>query len=216
MTNILINEVFYSIQGEGRSLGKPSIFVRLGACNLKCTWCDSKYTWHPDFIDNQQSTIEKLVKEIKKYPCKHLVITGGEPLLQQKAIKKLLEALADYTSEIETNGSIPLDSNKQIIQVNCSPKLSNSGNDPYELKILPKNKKAWYKFVIQKKEDLKEIQSFQKKYKIPNKRIYLMPEGIDSETLNKRSKWLVEICKKEGYYFSPRLHVLIYGNVRAT
>lgn len=214
--SILVNEVFYSIQGEGRSLGKPSIFVRLGACNLQCTWCDSKYTWHPDYIDNRQSTIKDLIKKIKKYPCKHLVITGGEPLLQQKSIKALLGELNDYTAEIETNGSISLKPNKQVIQVNCSPKLSNSGNKPYELKILPNNKKVWYKFVVQSKNDLKEIKSFQKKYKISNERAYLMPEGIDEKILNERSKWLVEICKKEGYNFSPRLHVLIYGNKRAT
>ncbi len=146
MSNILINEVFYSIQGEGKSLGKPSIFLRLGGCNLKCSWCDSKYTWHPNFIDNKQSDLKSLINEIKKYPCKHLVITGGEPLLQQNRIKALLNELKDYTAEIETNGSLPLKPNKQIIQVNCSPKLSNSGNKSYDLKILPINKKVSYKF----------------------------------------------------------------------
>jgi len=212
---LLINEIFYTIQGEGKNAGKPSIFVRLGGCNLACTWCDTKYTWHPKYADNQVWSIERALKEIKRQPCKHLVITGGEPMLQQDKIITLLKKLPGYTAEIETNGSIPSKINRYIEQINCSPKLKNSGNSAYPLKLLPANKKVLYKFVVQKKSDLDEIKAYIQKYKLPKERVYLMPEGTTKTTILKRSEWLVDLCKKEGYNFSPRLHIMLYGNKRA-
>jgi 7-carboxy-7-deazaguanine synthase len=214
--NILLNEIFYSIQGEGPNMGKPSIFVRLGACNLKCMWCDSKFTWDPKVADNKKSTLAAVIKKVKSYPCTHLVITGGEPMLQQTAIKTLLQSLPNHTAEIETNGSIPCSINRHIEQINCSPKLKNSGNKPYPLKIKPSNKKAIFKFVICKPSDLKEIKAYIQRYKIPHSKVWLMPEGITKKAIVEKSKWLIEICKKEGYNFTPRLHILLYGNKRKT
>ncbi len=212
---LLVNEIFHSIQGEGPNVGKPAVFVRLGGCNLKCKWCDTKYTWHPKQSDNKTLTIEKVVQEIKKYPCKHLVITGGEPLLQQDGIKDLLDKLKGYFVELETNGSLPCKIFGLIDQINCSPKLSNSGNPSYPLSLKPSNKKVLYKFVVRNREDLKEISVFIQKNKIPKEKVYLMPEGTVRNTILKRSKWLIEICKKEGYNFSPRLHIMLYNNKRA-
>lgn len=211
---LLINEIFYSIQGEGRNIGKPSIFVRLGGCNLACTWCDSKYTWEPKVADNEVQALESVIKEIKKHPCKHLVITGGEPFLQQDKIEALMKELKGYTAEIETNGSIENKINRHLTQINCSPKLSNSGNKSYPLKIKPTNSKAIFKFVVQKKEDINEIQTYIKDNKLPKERIYLMPEGTTKAVLQKRSKWLIDLCKQEGYNFSPRLHIMLYGSER--
>ncbi len=211
---MLINEIFYSIQGEGPSIGKPSVFLRLGGCNLKCKWCDSKYTWDPKVSDNKVMKLDQIIKKIESYPCNHLVITGGEPVLQQDGLKELLSELKKYYVEIETNGSIALKINKYIEQFNCSPKLKNSGNLPYPLKILPTNKKVIYKFVISNKSDLNEVKKYCKKYKIPKNRTWLMPEGTSKADILKRSKWLIEICKKEGYNFSPRLHIMLYGNER--
>jgi len=215
MMKLLVNEIFYSIQGEGPTIGKPAVFVRLGGCNLACAWCDSKYTWDPKCADNKVWTIKKIIREIKKYPCRHLVITGGEPLLQQDKLKILLSKLKGYTAEIETNGSLPIKISRLIEQINCSPKLKNSGNPTYSLRVKPTNKKVLYKFVVQKGENLKEINAFIRKYKIPKKKVYLMPEGISRDAILKRSTWLIEICKKEGYNFSPRLHIMLYNNKRA-
>lgn len=211
---MLINEIFHSIQGEGPSIGKPSIFLRLGGCNLKCTWCDSKFTWDPKVADNKVMSETEIIKKIKSLPCKHLVITGGEPLLQQERLKSLLEKLKTYTAEIETNGSISLKIGKLIEQINCSPKLSNSGNKPYKLAVKSTGKKVFYKFVVKDKKDLSEIKACIRQNKIPVNRTYLMPEGITKAEILTRSKWIVEICKKEGYNFSPRLHIMIYGNQR--
>lgn len=211
---LLINEIFFSIQGEGPNMGKPAIFVRLGGCNLACSWCDSKYTWDPKQADNKVSDLMTLVKQIKKYPCKHLVITGGEPMLQQDKIKALLEKLPGYTAEIETNGSIESKITDLVEQINCSPKLKNSGNPSYPLSLKPTNKKVLYKFVVQKRADVAEIKAYVKKYKLPKERIWLMPEGTTKSAIEKRSKWLIEVCKKEGYNFTPRLHIMLYGNQR--
>ena len=211
---LLINEIFYSIQGEGPLTGRPAVFLRLGGCNLKCKWCDSKFTWHPKYADNKHMTIEQVIKKIKQYPCNHLIITGGEPLLQQDKIISLLKKLSKYTIEIETNGSISLKINKYIEQINCSPKLKNSGNTSYPLKIQLTDKKVIFKFVIKDKNDLKEIKTYIKTNKISQEKVYLMPEGTNRTKILERSKWLIEICKKEGYNFSPRLHIMLYGGRR--
>src|SRR3989338_2506535 len=106
---MILNEVFYSIQGEGLNAGKPAIFIRFGNCNLKCTWCDTKYTWDPAVSDNFEAPLERVFEEIRKYPqCKHLVITGGEPMLQQDAISAIRREFPDYYIEVETNGSQPV------------------------------------------------------------------------------------------------------------
>lgn len=214
--NVLFNEIFYSIQGEGPNLGKPAIFLRFGACNLRCTWCDSKFTWDPKVQDNFQTTVEAIIKQIKRYPCKYLVITGGEPMLQQKAIAEIMKALPGYTAEIETNGSVESKIDHYLTQINCSPKLKNSGNKPYFLKIKSTNKKAIFKFVITKPENLKEIKAYIKKYQIPSSKVWLMPEGVTKRAIEEKSKWLIEICKREGYHFTIRLHILLYGNQRKT
>jgi len=181
---------------------------------LACSWCDSKFTWDPEVSDNRLATIAEVVKEIKKYKCKHVVITGGEPMMQQDKLKAIIEKLPGYTFEIETNGTISCKITKYLEQINCSPKLKNSGNQPYSLKISPQNRKSIFKFVVQRKEDLRDIKTYVRQNKIDKSKIYLMPEGMNKKVVQERSKWLIEICKKEGYNFTTRLHILIYGSER--
>lgn len=144
-------EIFYSIQGEGKSLGKPSIFIRLSLCNLYCVWCDTDYTWNwegTDFIHSKDknSSYKKFIKEdcliqipnsaiieeLKKYNCNNVVVTGGEPMVQLKELTLLLKELKEsknsYYIEIETNGTLkPTGSIDALIdQYNVSVKLSNS------------------------------------------------------------------------------------------
>ena len=100
-----INEIFYSIQGEGNWTGLPNIFIRTSGCNLRCTYCDTKYSYE----SYTEMKIEKIFNEIKKYNCKYICITGGEPLIH-KDIRKLLKILLEnkYNISIETNGSIDI------------------------------------------------------------------------------------------------------------
>jgi 7-cyano-7-deazaguanosine (preQ0) biosynthesis protein QueE len=229
---MILNEIFYSIQGEGMNVGVPAIFVRFGNCNLKCKWCDTKFTWHPDFRDNREVAMAKVFARIRKISpqCRHLVITGGEPLLQQNAICLFRRKFKDYYIEVETNGSIAptAECEKAVDLFTVSYKTKNSGNAPYELKVAQKieeiaspfgklrarKDKVVFKFVVADKKDFAEIEKIIKKYKLPSGKIFLMPEGVTREVVLKRQKWLVEICKKRGYRFSPRLHVMIWGNLR--
>lgn len=211
MPTMQVNEIFYSIQGEGINLGLPSIFLRLSGCHLRCVWCDSKFTW--DFKSGKKMSTNEIVAEIKKFPCKNLVITGGEPLIQQSEIIALLQKLKGYYVEIETSGTLETYLNEYIHHYNCSPKLSNSKNPRTTLQNLPVEK-TYYKFVVDKPEDLEEIKNFLKKHKIPREKVFLMPQGIKKREIAERSKWLVEICKKENFRFTPRLHINIWGNKR--
>jgi 7-carboxy-7-deazaguanine synthase len=206
-----VSEIFHSIQGEGPSIGTPTIFLRLAGCHLRCTWCDSKYTW--DRMSGKEMSTTAILKELKKFPCKHLVITGGEPLLQQNALIELLKKLKGYFIEVETSASLKPFINEYVDQYNCSPKLSNSGNRSIKLEKFPKEK-SYYKFVVSTEKNLIEIKDFIKKHKLPREKVLLMPEGITKRELQKKSLWLAEICKKENLRFSPRLHINLWGNKR--
>lgn len=233
-------EIFYTIQGEGKSIGKPSIFLRTSLCNLHCSWCDTDYTWNWEGTPFKTRTNKKFKKEeyiveksiedianiIVKFPCKHLVITGGEPMMQQNELIELMSSIRkdnnDYHFEIETNGTLlPTDKFDQLIdQYNVSPKLSNSNNElklrekPKPLYFFANNEKAYFKFVINSKTDLNEVLELIDKYKINPGKVYLMPEGINPNQLKEKQQWLVEICKKHGFNYTDRLHIHIYGSKR--
>ena len=235
-------EIFYSIQGEGKSTGIPSIFIRTSLCNLHCIWCDTDYTWNWvgtrfPHVNDERPEYQKFSKKdwiaecavadvadlAAAFPCKNIILTGGEPMLQQAGLLALTQVLRsksmDYRFEIETNGTLApspeLDA--AIDQYNVSPKLENSGN-PRKLREKPKamrffsaSPKANFKFVIAEKNDLTEVLELIETYAITPEKIWLMPEGTSASALAQRRKWLVEICKKYGFRYSDRLHVQIWG-----
>lgn len=211
---MIFNEIFHSIQGEGLNAGKSAIFVRFGNCNLKCTWCDSAYTWKAGVSDNLEVPVENIIEQIKKYPCKHLVITGGEPMLQQGSISAIRNAFPDYYIEVETNGSQPIKCADDVNLFTVSYKTANSGNAPYELKTT--GAKCVYKFVVTSPDDFPEIEEIISLYNLPANKIFLMPEGVTKEALEAKSPQIIEYCKKRGYRFTPRLHIMAFGNARKT
>ena len=231
-------EIFHTLQGEGASLGAPAVFLRLSMCNLHCHWCDTPYTWnwegtpwpHQDGFkfSKAEQIIELTPSEVapllSAFPCDRLVITGGEPLLQQEELSELLSLLPTLSFiEIETNGTQIPDKTIEdcATQFNVSPKLSNSGMKEElrlkasALRFFSSCGKALFKFVVCNSSDLAEVLALQGSFQIPSSRIYLMPEGRDVEALQKRSLWLADICRDHGFRFSPRLHVLLWGNQRA-
>ena len=160
------------------------------------------------------------------YRCKHLVVTGGEPLLHQRLLEPTLSSLktSGFFIEVETNGTIT-PSEEMVRLVDCfnvSPKISNSLVDervrvrPNTIQIFVSSQKAWFKFVITRSQDLVEVERLIPEFAIPPERVLLMPEGTDAATLLARSRWLVEFCKEKGFRFTPRLHILLFGNARAT
>lgn len=105
---IRVTEIFYSIQGEGLHIGLPTVFIRTAGCNLSCSWCDTAYA--RDFEDSKNMAVSDIVEEVRKYPCKLVCITGGEPLIQKLSVRTLMRKLLklNYSIDIETNGSISL------------------------------------------------------------------------------------------------------------
>ena len=220
-----IAETFYSIQGEGALVGVPSVFVRTAGCNLRCTWCDTPYTsWSPEGVDRQ---VAEIAAEVAAFRARHVVVTGGEPLIAPEIVP-LTEALCALGLHItiETAGTVfaPVACNLMSI----SPKLANS--TPWEtpwaqtherLRIQPdvlRRLAASYeyqlKFVVVRPEDLEEIRSVVRTAGAEPGRVVLMPEGTDPEVLRERGRWLAELCKQEGFRFSPRLHIELWGNRR--
>ena len=235
-------EIFASLQGEGPSLGRPVAFVRLSRCNLACTWCDTAYTWrfegdnslswrpHRDGLafdrKANQVTLDEaeVAARIKALGQDRLVITGGEPLLQGAALARMVALLDGMTVEIETNGTVaphpaldPL-----VSQYNVSPKLKHSGN-PVESAQVPERLAdwasrpvAWFKFVVATPGDVDEVLALVSAHAIPRERVYLMPEGTDSETLRGRERWLAPLALEHGLRLSDRLHIHLYGDTRGT
>ena len=226
-----IKEIFYSIQGEGRDIGRPSVFVRFSGCNLNCTFCDSSFASKISNRDNVTTkslynTIMSFYNTHNKYRI-NIIFTGGEPMLQQKYISEIIDMLYDdervikFNIQIETNGTTPIKfDNLKLCDFNISPKLSNSGNDlkkSINKETISSFKNSIYsifKFVVKDISDIKEINNFVTSNKIKKEKIYLMPEGYNQKDLKDKTLWLIEICKRHGYNFTPRIHIDIYGNKR--
>ena len=221
-------EIFYSLQGEGPTAGAPSVFLRLATCNLACSWCDTKYTWDWEHYDYGQEVAafdaDTVLEHILRFDCQRLIITGGEPLLQQQELVPLVTALKakEFQFEVETNGTIIPGSElvAQVDQWNVSPKLRNSGN-PTERRELPKVldafcqlPSAFFKFVVEEPEDIQKVCTLRDRYNLPAQRIILMPQGQTSDAIRSRSQWISEACIKEGFRFSTRLHILLWGDKR--
>ena len=224
-----ISEIFSSIQGEGIHAGKPSVFLRTALCNLKCVWCDTKYTWDWDNYDYSKEVhelpIEKVIEKIKQFEPKHLVITGGEPLIQQSDIASLLSKLgADYFVEVETDCTIIPNSDmlEHVNHWNVSPKTSNSGNSreareiPQCYDFFVKLENCVFKFVIENESDLEEIDELIAKYSIPKNKILLMPQASTKDELNLKKEEIEKIAKAKGLLFSSRLQVERWGSQRGT
>ncbi len=221
---MIVNEIFYSIQGEGVLAGVASVFIRLSGCPLRCHWCDTKYAW--DFAAGQDMSLNQISEKLSQYPTSHVVITGGEPM-SAKEIDKLSQKLfADGNHvTIETAGF------KFVPDLNCnlmsiSPKLKNS--TPADSKIAANHEKErlnipaiaqlmkaynyQLKFVIDTEHDLQEIENIISDLgDVDIEKISLMPQACDLETYIDKAKIVAEICKKKGYRFSPRLQVLLYN-----
>ena len=221
-------EIFRSIQGEGVTAGTPSVFLRLAMCNLACTWCDTKYTWAWESYDYDREVVtlseDDVEKRVVSLECPHLVITGGEPLLQQKVLAPLALSLKDrgFFCEVETNGTLPPEPNmvEAISQWNVSPKLANSGNDtahrevPNALRAFQRLTNTYFKFVVVEPSDVDEVSGLVARYDIPPERVLLMPEGTAPATVRTRGAWLAEVCADRGFRFSTRLHILLWGDKR--
>jgi organic radical activating enzyme len=221
------------------------VFIRASRCNLHCVWCDTDHTWNfegtpwphekdatPGYAKHRkadatfETSPEEAAKIILSHHCPRVVITGGEPLLQENDFLEMITHMrahqSDCVFEVETNGTrTPSPAFAQAVdQFNVSPKLSNSGVKP-SLRIVPdtlqffaNSPKAWFKFVISNKADLDEVLTLQKEFSIPASRILLMPEGRTSADLDQSAPAIAELCRTHGFRFCDRLHIRLWGDKR--
>ncbi len=222
---MIVNEIFYSLQGEGFLAGMPSVFVRLAGCPLRCKWCDTKYAWAEDA--GQDCSIAEIVEAVCKCNCKFVVITGGEPMVNfeiRQLTRELKAAEKDIT--IETAGiayipEIPCD------LMSISPKLSNSvpaeaepatihNDSRLDLAVLGEliaNYHYQLKFVVDSGNDLPEIQEvIEQTGNIDPEMVMLMPQAATRDELLAKSPIVADICKQTGFAFSQRLQVLLWNN----
>ena len=226
-----ISEIFYSLQGEGRLLGVPSVFIRTSGCNLRCVWCDTPYTsWQPE---GKHWSVTKILREIDKYPARHVVITGGEPLLTAE--------IGELTRQVKQRGAhITIETAATIYRpltadlISMSPKLANS--TPWQrargkfaamherrrlnLPVMQNYLDGYdyqLKFVVDRREDFAEIGEILNQLRnIDPARVMIMAQGTANRELNRKAQWIVELCKQHGFSYTPRLHIQLFGNRRGT
>lgn len=219
-----IAEIFYSIQGEGSLAGVPSAFVRTSGCNLRCGWCDTPYTsWQPE---GRQMEEEEILAAVVATAARHVVITGGEPLIApgMPALTARLRERGLHIT-VETAGTVWAPVACDLMSI--SPKLANSTPEgewavrherlriqPDVLRRLMALADYQLKFVIARPEDLAEVLELVAALAADRGRVILMPEGTDACTLRERGVWIAELCKEHGFRYGPRLHVDLYGNRR--
>ena len=227
-----LSELFYSIQGEGKLTGVPSVFVRASGCNLRCTWCDTPYaSWEPEGDD---VAVDRIIERVAEYPAKHVVITGGEPMIMPDVVD-LSSALKERGYHVTMETAATVYRPAQIDLASLSPKLSNSTphdreggrfaagherqrlNFPVIQQFIDTSPDFQLKFVVADERDLAEIDDILRQLQGWSPAdVLLMPEGTDAATLDSRSAWVAEVCKQRGFRYCPRLHVYLYGNERGT
>ena len=224
-----INEIFYSLQGEGFLAGVPGVFVRLAGCPLRCRWCDTKYAW--DQTAGAEYTIERIIRTVLHHKTRFVVITGGEPMINTE-LPQLVRELkkADKHITIETAGiafvpDLPCD------LMSISPKLSNSTpkdptlqkdheNSRLDIAVLRElidHYDYQLKFVVDSQTDLPQIhRTIAEIANINPEKVLLMPQAATRQELLQKSLLVAELCKETGYAFSQRLQILLWNNKTAT
>jgi 7-carboxy-7-deazaguanine synthase len=226
-----ISELFFSIQGEGVLAGVPSAFVRTTGCNLRCSFCDSEFTsWRPE---GEAWTLEAIFAQLESYPTRHVVVTGGEPLLAAE-IEPLCAGLRQRGWHITIETASTLFKPLACDLASLSPKLSNSIPHQREggrwagrhdrLRLRPAVIRAFMnhceyqlKFVIDRPGDAAEVLELLEQLPgVDRSRVLLMPQGVTRAELDERGPWVAELCKEHGFRYCPRLHIELYGNRRGT
>lgn len=258
---LVVSELYdkLTVQGEGPFIGTPCTFLRLGGCNLRCGvnggWkCDSSYTWDATGVNGIKYNMREELKEVsfdhiakwlsdihKNSRVRTLIVTGGEPLLQDKQLGEMFHEFRDtqqpwwggWQIHLETNGTIfPSYSQYDYSHISVSPKLSNSGNSlllRYKPEVLDRfaaeclnNPGRWpfrsvcFKFVVNSPMDFVEIDAMVNTYRIPHHKVYVMPEGVSTDQIDKNTKEVIEATIRRGYNLTTRLHIQLFGNTRGT
>jgi len=224
-----VSELFYSIQGEGRLAGTASVFVRLAGCPLRCWWCDTPYALKAG--DGISKSIDEIVAEVRGYDCKHVVVTGGEPLAA-KDFPELMAALQEAGKHLTVETAAIKERGFVCNLVSMSPKLSHStpweGEFSRHAKSHEKNRLnveaiQYYvdhydyqlKFVVDSDRDVEEIEALLKQVRhVSREKVLLMPQAKTKAELQQVEAGVVGLCMEQGFGYSPRLHVALWDNQR--
>jgi 7-carboxy-7-deazaguanine synthase len=206
-----VNEIFFSIQGESSFSGLPFAFIRLSGCNLRCSYCDSTYSYE----DGEELTIDTILERVSAYPTKNVEVTGGEPLLQKNTLI-LLNALIEngYTVLLETNGSVDVSGvNKdvvKIVDIKCPDSGAAYSFDFDNVTHLKKDDEV--KFVLSSKEDYDYAKDMIKKYSLTDRCSVIMSGAFNKLELKDIAGWVMA----DGLQvrLSIQLHKHIFGDVR--
>ncbi len=224
---LMVAEVFGpTVQGEGPSQGRRAVFVRLSGCHLACSWCDTPYTWDPTRFDldaeRVSMTVAQVLEEVAARSSDTVVITGGEPLLQQPGLLEVASHLhrSGHRVEVETSGTVPPRPElvNAVSAFNVSPKLSNSSMTPRRrirpdaLRAFVDTDKAVFKFVVVDQADLNEISELEHAHGLAP--IWVMPEGRRQEEVLTRMRLLADPVIARGWNLTTRLHILLWGDAR--
>ena len=227
-----IAELFYSIQGEGKLVGVPSVFIRASGCNLRCGWCDTPYaSWEPE---GEDVAVEEIVQRVLAYNCRHVVVTGGEPMIMPDVVE-LCDRLKEHNLHITMETAATVFKPVKVDLASLSPKLANSTphdreggrfaashegqriNVPVIQQLIDASPDRQLKFVVSSDADVAEAKALLSqlhRWRPPD--VLLMPEGVTTAELDAKASWLTDICKREGFRYCPRLHISLFGNTRGT
>lgn len=215
-----------TFQGEGPSCGHPALFIRLSRCNLTCTNCDTKYTWDRSQFDLRKESTKRTVADLVAWatssPVKLVVITGGEPLLQQTRLVPLVGQLlaAGKRVEFETNGTLaPVpELVADGVRFNVSPKIASFGVDeaksivPAALEAFVASGRAAFKFVASSVADLDRIAELADVHQLAP--VWVMPEGTTADAITEATRVLADAVAARHWHFTTRLHVLAFADAR--
>ncbi|WP_435059075.1 7-carboxy-7-deazaguanine synthase QueE [Streptomyces sp. bgisy060] len=213
-----------TVQGEGPSCGHPAIFIRLSRCNLSCTACDTKETWdwsqfNPTEVSTRES-VPELVAWVLQSPVELVVITGGEPLLQQRNLVPLVRRLLDEGRrvEFETNGTVMPDPALLVdgVRFNVSPKLASFGMAeaksimPSVLQAFAASGRSVFKFVASCVADVDRIAELADRHGLAP--VWVMPEGTTAEAITSTTRVLADAVASRHWHLTTRLHVLAFAD----
>jgi len=207
MATLKVSEIFGpTFQGEGNTTGQYCSFLRLSGCNLKCSWCDTKYAAQGEFIE-----IREVLDRLFAMLPRRVVISGGEPLLQQGYLQPVVDGLreAGILVDIETNGTI-IPTLKKVCQYNVSPKLRNAcKNGIYQgvLTWFATQTNCIFKFVCANDSDVREVGGLG----LEASKVWIMPEGMTTAALDASLKAIIPTTLEYGYNLTDRLHIRLWG-----
>ncbi len=224
-----ISEIFYSIQGEGRLAGVPSVFIRLAGCDLRCLWCDTPHALRAE--QGKGFTLEQIVNQISEYDCSHMVVTGGEPLISPE-LPTLLQELKNRNKHITLETSATQYRPVIADLVSISPKLAHSipHTGPHaDFAPIHKNRRLnleaiqyfmdhhdyQLKFVVGDRTDLEEVDQILAVLRnVSRDRIMLMPQARTRQQYHTAGPLVAQLCIEKGFRYCPRLHVELWDNRR--